>query len=183
MLKLQYFGHLMWRADSLEKIQMLGKIEGRMRRGWPDKMAAGWHHQLNGHEFAKTPGDSEGQGSLECCSPWGHKELDETYWPNNNQQHTQLITSSALNSPLIYNWLILSSLDLVFCILVWVYLHSFWGIVSEFFQPGNSGPLVLKMFIYWWFPPLCFHFFVSRIPVTHNPPPKLVLLFSYFLST
>ena len=36
----------------------------------------GWHHQLNGHEFAQTPGGSEGQGSLVCCSPWGCKELD-----------------------------------------------------------------------------------------------------------
>ena len=36
----------------------------------------GWHHQLNGHEFEQTPGDSEGQGSLACCNPWGHKELD-----------------------------------------------------------------------------------------------------------
>ena len=35
-------------------------------------------NQLNGHEFEKTPGDSEGQGSLACCSPWGHKELDMT---------------------------------------------------------------------------------------------------------
>ena len=31
----------------------------------------GWHHQLNGYEFEKTPGDSEGQGGLACCSPWG----------------------------------------------------------------------------------------------------------------
>ena len=38
----------------------------------------GWHHQLNGHEFEQTPGDGEGQGSLVCCSPWGHKELDTT---------------------------------------------------------------------------------------------------------
>ena len=36
----------------------------------------GYHHQLNGHEFEQTPGDSEGQGSLLCCSPWGHKDLD-----------------------------------------------------------------------------------------------------------
>ena len=33
----------------------------------------GWHHQLNGHEFAQTPGDGEGQGSLACCSSWGHR--------------------------------------------------------------------------------------------------------------
>ena len=38
----------------------------------------GWHHWLNGHEFEQTLGDSEGQGSLACCSPWGHKELDTT---------------------------------------------------------------------------------------------------------
>ena len=38
----------------------------------------GWHHQLNGHEFEQTWGDSEGQGSLLCYSPWGHKELDTT---------------------------------------------------------------------------------------------------------
>ena len=37
-----------------------------------------WHHQLNGHEFEQTLGDGEGQGSLVCCSPWGHKELDTT---------------------------------------------------------------------------------------------------------
>ena len=36
----------------------------------------GWHHRLNGHEFEQVPGDSEGQGSLACCSPWGHKESD-----------------------------------------------------------------------------------------------------------
>ena len=49
-LKLQYFGHLMRRADSLEKTLMLGKIEGRRRRGSEDEMV-GWHHWLNGHEF------------------------------------------------------------------------------------------------------------------------------------
>ena len=38
----------------------------------------GWHHQLNGHEFEQTLGDSEGQGSLACSSPWGHKELYTT---------------------------------------------------------------------------------------------------------
>jgi len=37
-----------------------------------------WHHRLNGHEFEQTLGDSEGQGSLECSSPWGPKELDMT---------------------------------------------------------------------------------------------------------
>ena len=39
---------------------------------------AGWYHQLNGHEFEQISGDSDRQGSLVCCSPWGHKELDMT---------------------------------------------------------------------------------------------------------
>ena len=46
----------------------------------------GWHHQLNGHEFEQAPGDGEGQGSLECCSPWGHKESDATEQLNNNKE-------------------------------------------------------------------------------------------------
>ena len=75
-LKLQYFGHLMQRAYSLEKTLMLGKIEGRRRRGTTEDEMIGWHHQLNGHEFGQTLGDSEGQRSLACCSPWDPKELD-----------------------------------------------------------------------------------------------------------
>ena len=77
-LKLQYFGHLMRRVDSLEKTLMLGKIEGRKRRGETEDDMVGWHHQLNGPESEQTPGDSEGQESLVCCSPWGHKESDRT---------------------------------------------------------------------------------------------------------
>ena len=82
-LKLQYFGHLMWRTDSLERTLMLGKIEGRRRRGWQDEMA-GWHHQLNGHEFEQTRGVGDGQGSQVCCSPWGHKEANTTEQLNNS---------------------------------------------------------------------------------------------------
>ena len=43
-----------------------------------DDEMVGWHHQLNGHEFEQALEDSEGQGSLACCSPWGHKESDAT---------------------------------------------------------------------------------------------------------
>ena len=45
----------------------------------------GWHHWLNGHEFEQTPGHSEKQGSLACCSPWGRKESDMTEQLNNNR--------------------------------------------------------------------------------------------------
>ena len=76
-LKLQHFGHLMQRTDSVEKTLMLGKIEGRRRRGqqrirWLDGI------RLNGHEFKQARGVGDGQASLACCSPWNHKELDMT---------------------------------------------------------------------------------------------------------
>ena len=66
MLKLQYFDHLMRRADSLEKTLMQGKIEGRRRRGRPRMRWVGWHHRFNGYGFEQTLRNSEGQGSLEC---------------------------------------------------------------------------------------------------------------------
>ena len=84
-LKLQYFGHLMWTADSLEKTLMLGKIEGRRKEGKEDEIF-GWHHWFNGHELGQTPGGGEGQGSLVCCIPQGHEKLDLTWRLTNNIQ-------------------------------------------------------------------------------------------------
>ena len=76
-LKLQYFGHLMQRSESLEKTLILGKIEGRRWRGWHEGMIA-WHHGLKQHEFEQAWGVGDGQGSQECCSPLGLKESDTT---------------------------------------------------------------------------------------------------------
>ena len=45
----------------------------------------GWHHRLNGHKFEQALGDGDGQGSLACCSPWGHKESNTTERLNNNR--------------------------------------------------------------------------------------------------
>ena len=74
-LKLQYFGYLMWRVDSLEKTLILGKIEGRRRRGqqrmkWSDGIT-----NSMGNDFQQTLGDSEGQRSLACCSSWDCKRV------------------------------------------------------------------------------------------------------------
>ena len=73
MPKLQYFGHWMQRADSLEKTLMLVKTEHKRRRGWQRMRQHPW---LNGHEFEQTLVDDEGQGSLACYSPWGREELN-----------------------------------------------------------------------------------------------------------
>ena len=77
-LKLQYFGHLMQRNNSLEKTLMLGKIEGGRRWEQQEDEVVGWYHRLDGHEFEQAPGVGDGQGSLACYSPWGHKESDRT---------------------------------------------------------------------------------------------------------
>ena len=78
-LKLQYFGHLMQRTDSLEKTLILGKTEGRRRREQQRmRWLVGWNHRLDGHEFEQAQGVGNGQGSLVCCSPWALKESDMT---------------------------------------------------------------------------------------------------------
>ena len=98
-LKLQDFGNLMQRADLLEKTLMLGKSKSRRRRGrqrtrWLDGITDSMDMSLS------TLGDSEGQGSLACCSPWGHKELDTT---------EQLITTRE-NIPLVEEVLVAKAL-------------------------------------------------------------------------
>ena len=75
-----------------------GKTEDEMVR---------WHHQFDGHEFERFPGDGEGQGSLACCSPWGLKESDTTEWLNNNNKrywnHTESLLLSLWNDRNIRN--------------------------------------------------------------------------------
>ena len=80
-LKLQYFGHLMRRADSLEKTLMLGGIRGRRRRGWQRmRWLDGITDSMDVSEW--TPGVGDGQGGLACCDSWGSKESDTTEWLN-----------------------------------------------------------------------------------------------------
>ena len=67
----------------------------------------GCHHQFNGHEFEQALGDGEGQGSLVCCSPWDHKELDTIEQPNNNNK--------AFSNHLLNTWI-----KLIIC----VFLHG-----------------------------------------------------------
>ena len=71
-LKLQYFGHLMRRADSLENTLRLFSFL-QEEKGTTEYEMVGWHHQLKRPEFEQALGDDEGQGSLVCCSPWGRR--------------------------------------------------------------------------------------------------------------
>ena len=100
-LKLQYFGHLMPKADSLEKTRKLGKIEGRRRR--TQQRMDGCHHGLNGPKFEQALGDGEEQGSLVSCSPWGRKKLDMTERLNNN--------NSMLKNKYIYIYIYISIIN------------------------------------------------------------------------
>ena len=91
-LKLQYFGHLMGRTHSLEKPLMLGKIEGRRRRGWQRMRRLDGIHLHDGSEFEQALGVGDGQGGLVCCIPWGrrirHDWVTELNWNTTNHSHT-----------------------------------------------------------------------------------------------
>ena len=72
-LKPQYFGHLMQRANSITKDTAAWKDWGQEEKRVTEDKMVGWHHRLNQYEFEQTQGDSKGQGSLACCSPWGRR--------------------------------------------------------------------------------------------------------------
>ena len=84
---------ILWPLDAKSQLTRkdpdAGKNLGQEEKGMTEDEIVGWHHQLNGHEFEQTMGDSEGQGSLVNCSPWGRKESDMT-WRLNNRVHKSL---------------------------------------------------------------------------------------------
>ena len=89
MLKLQYFSHLIWRTDSLEKTLMLGKVEGKRRRGrqkirWLDSIIDSMDMNLSKLE------DIGGQGSLVCCSPWGCRVAHDLVSEQQQGEHVLL---------------------------------------------------------------------------------------------
>ena len=67
-----------------------GKDWRQEEKGATEDEMVGWHHRLDGHGFEQTPGDSEGQRSLACCSPWRHKESDTIEWLNNDNMKSEL---------------------------------------------------------------------------------------------
>ena len=77
-LKLQYFSRPLWQILTHCKRSWCWERLKAGGEGTTEDEMVGWHHQLNGHEFEQAPGVGDGQGSLVCCSPWGHKESDMT---------------------------------------------------------------------------------------------------------
>ena len=97
MPKFQYCHHLsdwsdlIWCKElTLGKDPDAGKDWRQEEKGTTENEMIGWHHRLNGHEFEQTLGDSEGQVSLSCYSPWGHKESDMTYQWNNKDANIRM---------------------------------------------------------------------------------------------
>ena len=109
----------------------------------------GWHHQLNGHEFEQTPGDSEGQGSLVCCSPWGSKESDTTEWLNNNKMAGILSFLSSLKAHQ------LTIADSCNCWWLWhpLFTDTAGNIPFLIFHPCNCIPFHNCIYCIPWDPP------------------------------
>ena len=98
-LKFQYFGHLMWRVDSLEKTDA-GRDCGQEEKGMTEDEMAGWHHWLYGHKSEWTPGDGDGQGGLACCDSWGRlSDWTELNWSR------LVITFLPRSKRLLISWL------------------------------------------------------------------------------
>ena len=113
-LKLQYFGHLMHRVDSLKRL-WCWKWLGEGGKGMTEDEMAGWHHRLDGRESEWTPGVGDGQGGLMCCDSWGYKESDTT----------ERLNWTELN--------VLVDTHTLYCI--WIYQHILCTILSRVLLP------------------------------------------------
>ena len=134
-LKLQYFGHLMRRVDSLEKTLMLGGIGGRRRRGRQDEMA-GWHHWLDGRESEWTQGVGDGQGGLASCDSWGREESDTTEQLN--------WTEHGIDLNLYQDYMLWCQADSFVILLSWIAISVALGKLLNFSIPCLDRELLSK---------------------------------------
>ena len=134
-----------------------GKDWGQEEKRATEDEMVGWHHYLNGHEFEQTLGDSEGQGSLACCSPWRHKESDTTeteqqqWLPwilpllgaqsfSGKDQHKPMIWHLSLDTPAVY--LVASWFHFIFSILYSTEILPYW---KRYFFPLDINMLSLSV--------------------------------------
>ena len=101
-LKLQYFGHFMWRVDSLEKSADAGRDWGQEEKGMTEDEMAGWHHQLDAHEFGWIPGVGDEQGGLACYCVWSLKNLTRlSVWTKPKHQESNRASTKMKHSSFI----------------------------------------------------------------------------------
>ena len=136
-----YFGHLMWRTDSLENDA--GKDWKQEEKGTTEDEMVEWHHRLDGHEFEQAAGVENGQGGLACCSPWGRKESDTTEGLN----WTELI----LELPSDFPYFLQFKSDFCnneFMISSTVSSHSyFWWFYGD--SPSLAAKNIICLIFYW----------------------------------
>ena len=106
------------KSQFAEKDRDAGKDWGQEEKEATDNEMAGWHHQLNGHVFQQTPGDSEGEGSLVCCSPWGQKVRHD--WMT-AQHKPYIIKSFHVALPMLF-----------FHSQEWIFLPTFYSTIRNF---------------------------------------------------
>ena len=105
MLKLQYFGHLGVHRWLIGKVSDAGKNWGQKKKRASEDEIARQHHWCNEHKLGQTLGDGEGQGGLEYCSPWGHKQSDTTGWLNNKWNGVCMLSRSVVSDSLwVSSW-------------------------------------------------------------------------------
>ena len=116
-----------------------GKDWGHEKKRVTENEMVGWHHRLNGHEFEQILGDSEGQGSLGCCGPWGYKESDTTWWLNNdNQLSGASILLFSMLSPLgVHSW-------------EWLQRLRAWQWAAHLFPFWVPSGLTIWAAVMWW---------------------------------
>ena len=110
-----------------------GRDWGQEEKGTTEDEMAGWHHQLDGHEFESTPGVGDGQGGMACCDSWGHKELDTTERLN----WTELIGD------------LKGELTLLYCALKWGFIRYACFIKKE--REKNKQLCPVGCYTIWWF--------------------------------
>ena len=131
----------------------------------------GWHHRLDGHELKQAPGDGEGQGSMICCSPWGHKELNTTEQLNwSEETNTQMPLS--FNSSLIVSTLTSNS-----CLLLFFLTHLLQPSSAQLSGSPSRTPCELHRQV-------CFDLWPMLICPLHNCSlESLCLMCTYTLSS
>ena len=134
---------IFWQPDGKSQLKGKDGKDGGQEKGVTEDEMVGCHHRLNGHESEQNPGDGEGQGSLERCSPWGWEELDMTDWLKNNAlefflnwrfwsktSRTQVISTLLLMRPGQLVPLLYISVSHFYWHIIFVWLDSKWGLSS-----------------------------------------------------